>query len=382
MPKLLDLDVSVSIEGRRLPEYDVEVSDSASASGDSEVPVITCWIPSEVNKHFKIDIVPPPPPLAHHLYTNLFLDGFRTYGVPQIIRKHNPLARSIDRDRAVEGGRRYERPFMFAPLQVVTGDETASTETDRIGEIEIRVFRIDSYGPSTSTKKCSRRRTHLSGRVNDNSEGKGLTHCIQLGEAHEIESQSKPPLMRGKSKEHIATFIFRYRDIDTLVARGIAPRDALASTTVGPEPSSENEAILPSPRKRAYSDVALQDEMDTDCNKEGSQRAGRSPASQSDVGPPKPKKGRYDDDDIDVKEEYVEDKGAIGSPSAQGYESGSLNPRKRTYNDVLVEVGSDAYGEESDWREARKRVKRTVWSEGSATPFPGELEVIDVMDID
>ncbi|KAH6913493.1 hypothetical protein BKA70DRAFT_1558805 [Coprinopsis sp. MPI-PUGE-AT-0042] len=69
MPKVLDFDVSIYMDGVKMKEFGTEVDNS------SRVPVVTCCIPSEAGKTFYVNIVPLRGPLSTHWSFRLQLDG-------------------------------------------------------------------------------------------------------------------------------------------------------------------------------------------------------------------------------------------------------------------------------------------------------------------
>ncbi|KAG2018316.1 hypothetical protein CC2G_007753 [Coprinopsis cinerea AmutBmut pab1-1] len=357
MPKFLDFDISISIEGRRLPEYDVEV-ESDSASG--EATVITCWIPSEVDKRFQIDIIPPPPPLSHHWNTVASFDGVESSGTSNIIFKDGKVTASSIEYEAVDqiDSKACERHFKFVPLEV-TNDETASVGTYKIGEIGIKLVRAETYTPLNNSleEQLSKEEypdgIYLPGRVYYKSEQAKLAHCIQLGEKRESVAGGTAWWM-GDGTKHMATFIFKYRDIDTLVAQGIAPKEVAASR------------MVPNPRKRRHTDDIV--ETGRDSKEGGAPLSDPSDIAKCDAVHSSPKKIRYSGEAERESNEEVTRVISLSSVGEHNLKSGTLNPKKRTYNEAIIEVEMDTDGERNlNLKKTHKRVK---------------TEAIDDMDID
>lgn len=131
MPQVLGFDVSVEVDGNKLPEYKLE----ASLDPTLGVPVKTCWIPSEAGKvilpisfisvfgsayfydqEFCIAVKPPLAPRSSHWAFTVKLDGtpIKINNSALLKSAHIPVRRLKDELVAAS----VARPLLFATIQL------------------------------------------------------------------------------------------------------------------------------------------------------------------------------------------------------------------------------------------------------------------------
>ncbi|TFK18189.1 hypothetical protein FA15DRAFT_649771 [Coprinopsis marcescibilis] len=219
MPQLLGFHISVEMGGKVLPEYDINVDHI-----ENETPVISCWIPSSVGKTFRILVaVPPPPRTVHHSF-NLSLDGSLPSVKGCFIKKNSQAPFLTLAEEVVSPTQ--SRDFQFSPIQTTGVDdgEPIDTYNEKVGEIGVHVSSVLHYVKSSNIV-CTNSVT--GGQILERSK-KVLKHCVDYGEAREVKTQITS--WRPVGKELLATFLFRYRSLDYLVAQGIAPKTAFTAT--------------------------------------------------------------------------------------------------------------------------------------------------------
>lgn len=104
MPEIVGVKISIKVEGATLPEYDTRnfIDDVL------QVPVTTCWIPSDVGKvslrlsprfrllqgyqAFSITIAYPNRPCNNHWCAGIILDGLKTNVLGASLNKFSPQA--------------------------------------------------------------------------------------------------------------------------------------------------------------------------------------------------------------------------------------------------------------------------------------------------
>ncbi|KAH7920894.1 hypothetical protein BV22DRAFT_1132729 [Leucogyrophana mollusca] len=218
----------VTVDGVELEQYRSEVF--------PEEAKVICWIASEVGKSFVVrweDSVRSCPTSGR-----LKIDGESMGG-----KRTKSFGSQID---GVSSGSSL-RPFVFSRLQTTDDDAYLELAPENIGEIVLKIWRIELHGkekseakstlPVKERKKNSRKKnpkitprgeeamTGTIQRVHEQSKKAGM-HCVVLGE--EVERLPRPstgPLQRSSDLDStpVATFVFKYRDRDLLKANGIIP---------------------------------------------------------------------------------------------------------------------------------------------------------------
>jgi hypothetical protein len=129
MPQVLGFDISVEVEGKKLPEYQPELTHDEKRG----VPVTTCWIPSEAGKvrlhllligashndnhckAFCIVVAPPPIPRAQTWTLMVQLDGATVNIEDSVYWKQAKGGTRFDYTRVSDN---YVRPFLFTDIQL------------------------------------------------------------------------------------------------------------------------------------------------------------------------------------------------------------------------------------------------------------------------
>ncbi|KXN85528.1 hypothetical protein AN958_11231 [Leucoagaricus sp. SymC.cos] len=206
MPEFDGISVTIRVDGVDIPEYSVEK--------DVENKKVTCWVPSQVGKAFKV--------MAHSeehgrgpWSAEVYADGTR---VISHVFPNNVGPENIGFHRETSS---LIRPLVFSPVELVDDDALLSNaSTTRIGEIEIECSSVEIlqfYNNPEYSKKdglSSNQKLHEKAK-------KGISHHVGVG----APSSSNGSFCKAKIKEYIVTFVFRYRSLDYLQAQGIAPLD-------------------------------------------------------------------------------------------------------------------------------------------------------------
>jgi hypothetical protein len=138
MPQVLGFDISVEVEGKKLPEYQPEVTHDETLG----VPVTTCWIPSEAGKvlfclvhatgvkmidgawkEFSVVVEPPPAPRPKIWSLQSKLDGMR---VDLDFNTFGQEEQATERFKHCRVSADFVRPFLFSKIQL-TGTQRIFT---------------------------------------------------------------------------------------------------------------------------------------------------------------------------------------------------------------------------------------------------------------
>ncbi|KAF8655827.1 hypothetical protein AX16_002912 [Volvariella volvacea WC 439] len=202
--KLRNVTAWVEIEKRKLPMYDIQISEDGER--------ITCWIPSESGKEFEVCYS-----VDESLPTTgrLFVDGAKCDGI-YIRPGHSSPARLVHTSVGDE-----RRKLAFADVQV-TEDEAYLEQAvpQELGEIRLIVDQVKHKGfisPTTRIKKSD----PFKGIIHERSK-KALGHCVKLGATLAAPPFKWNDVARVRT---LGTFVFRYRSIEILRANGRAPPD-------------------------------------------------------------------------------------------------------------------------------------------------------------
>ncbi|KAH6913489.1 hypothetical protein BKA70DRAFT_1263018 [Coprinopsis sp. MPI-PUGE-AT-0042] len=256
MPEVLGFNLSVEMEGNALPEYGTEV-----AADPAGLPSVTCWIPSETGKTFGINIVAPPSPRQTNWVFFPALDGLRSNG--HVLSKDKPSNLRIEE---IYFNNAY-RTVKFAPIQV-TDDESALDKADsQLGEIMIRIFSYEDLVSVEGLDPQEARKQVPGGLIHEKTK-KALAHHIVYGEERRSVHSSHSKLTGAELQ---ATVIFKYRNLDILVAQEIAPRSALPATarssataSSSSDPNKTTASNSSNPKKRKSSEFGGALEIDDD----------------------------------------------------------------------------------------------------------------------
>ncbi|KAH9854231.1 hypothetical protein C2E23DRAFT_902575 [Lenzites betulinus] len=169
--------------------------------------IATGWIASEVHKEFTVHWISPCP-----MSVDIYLDGRCAQTMSQRKDGHG-LCKGVYVSGAAI------RPFRFADLVLTDDDDVAGPVSDELGSIEIRVTRVAGFAEST---ELYRGRDFVdTGPIHETSKKAGV-HAITLGETAAI----RPVVVYtpyGREEVPFARLLFRYRPLELLRAKGIAP---------------------------------------------------------------------------------------------------------------------------------------------------------------
>ncbi|KAF8655831.1 hypothetical protein AX16_002915 [Volvariella volvacea WC 439] len=212
--KLRNVTAWVEIRKKKLPMYDVQVSEDGER--------ITCWIPSESGNEFTVRYVADGP---SHTTGRLFVDGLwctHIHCVPS--KSANDPAISTSNgciDYATVGGE--QRKLVFSQVQF-TDDDAYLNEpiSQEFGEIRLVVNEVTYHGRKALASHPASSRDPLKGVIHERSK-KAIGHCVKLGAVIGATPNYSSDIQVVRT---LGTFVFRYRPIDLLRANGIAPPDA------------------------------------------------------------------------------------------------------------------------------------------------------------
>ncbi|KAF9445133.1 hypothetical protein P691DRAFT_777780 [Macrolepiota fuliginosa MF-IS2] len=243
MPRFDDISMNLRVDGVNIPEF--------MAEEDLEKRRITCWVPSQVGKEFQV------------------IADSRNRGRGSWkadVSADGKLARSIGFTKDIEQNIGFcgestttARPFMFNKVELVDDDALLhSPHASRIGEIEVACHVIEIVIPGYKNPNY---RMSFDGnkKVHERAK-KGIAEHIGLGK---VVQTSPCTFMKVRTKEHIVTFVFRYRSLAYLQAQGIAPRGPqieIARDEDGHSSHAKNASDYPPGLKREESEPKIKEE--------------------------------------------------------------------------------------------------------------------------
>ncbi|KAH6913491.1 hypothetical protein BKA70DRAFT_1263022 [Coprinopsis sp. MPI-PUGE-AT-0042] len=247
MPHVLGFDVAVEVEGKKLPEYKPEISYDPI----SGVPVTTCYVPSEAGKEFCIALVPPPAPRPKHWSFAVKLDGT------------SPIVNGTALLRTATGVKRLQdelvspnvvRRFQFATIQLTDDDSALNTTSPDLGSIALLMHSVDDYVRGAPVTNFSN--ADAAAPVHEKAK-KAFVHRVGFGEMRTVAPSN---WFTPVGKRLHAMVVFKYRNLDTLIADDIAPGRKLpiarpASPRIGAAAGPSN------PRKRKAKEPAVKAEI-------------------------------------------------------------------------------------------------------------------------
>ncbi|GJE94867.1 hypothetical protein PsYK624_110430 [Phanerochaete sordida] len=203
-----DIDISVQVDGKSLPEYAVTTDDAERT--------MTCWIPSEEGKEFVI--MRRNRSKVHEVSMKTCLDGRQ---MPSDSHFRRRSSRKMYGQRASEDS---ILPFKFASIKLTEEEGHVSShklDLDALGTIEIRVLRTEGKGKYATPIPIQDLAEDF-GPVNERSKKAGA-HCVAFGDK---KKSGKPKeLVRHKYLDRVdkpyCKLRFRYRSRDMLLAQGI-----------------------------------------------------------------------------------------------------------------------------------------------------------------
>ncbi|KAJ3545783.1 hypothetical protein NMY22_g2308 [Coprinellus aureogranulatus] len=390
MPIHLGFTIWMEVEGSKLKEFKIEHDESRKT--------VTCWVPCQSGKvsfsflpeiagfspgppgkEFRIGLNPPDLPRQHHYALAFKMDGRRV----ELIRRKTISKDDLDLEpRYYEG--QYEdgtgvlRPFQFAPLKHtgesvrhlrndvnnrlwIDDDTYLESFKDGLGEIVVSIYTFEQLvrdrGHHADRSEAVK---PLEGATVHERAKQRLASCIAFGQPRlspgqsplqEVDTRDPRKNKTYSGAERIGMVVFKYRDMDILIAEGIAP------PRVTPQASSL--AVQP-PRVKAL-------------RRSKSRSTSREASSPSPVAPPVVKQENRDEgnpvesDEAESDDELRELKAraaALEELCNLKARIAELESKKRTRKEGSVPRGT----------KTNKKVKREHKSEHNFVPG----EVIDL----
>ncbi|KAJ6508073.1 hypothetical protein DFH09DRAFT_275542 [Mycena vulgaris] len=202
MPESGGFSAWITIDGVKASELDVQTAGQT----------VSCWIPSEVEKKFSVH------------WANLSVPGLT--GGRVLVDGNNCDGQLLAREKRPTGTSMAGinetttsvRPFVFASLDVTDDDAVLESNSDeRLGTIDIEIWKVqkNEAGPSTWAGMAA----PPPKKIHERSK-KAATQQISFCDPIFREPAK---VVRCKWTERILTFSFKYRPLDLLRAKGIAP---------------------------------------------------------------------------------------------------------------------------------------------------------------
>ncbi|KAI0077359.1 hypothetical protein K474DRAFT_1621341 [Panus rudis PR-1116 ss-1] len=239
-------DVFITIDGKKVPEYQVRVVDEKT---------IECFIPSESGKEFTICWKSG---LPTHSSVRCSVDGINAGSTHSA-----PLKEGLR--WGVRTSPTTRLPYRFADLKLLDDDDlpVEGPSIQNLGTIEATIFRVVLANKSAEKRSSYSAPPKNIGAVHERSKKAGA-HCVEFGPPKIVpahpHSNTRP---LNPSEGHYVKFIFRYRPRALLQAQGIIVPGSSQDTTdsVKPEkkqPSSSKKSTELK-RKRGAQDEPEQD---------------------------------------------------------------------------------------------------------------------------
>ncbi|KAK7006230.1 hypothetical protein R3P38DRAFT_3037434 [Favolaschia claudopus] len=200
----------ISVDGVPLPEFSIEYSPDGLEG--------TCWIASEDDKEFRVEFKDKNSLVSYPISVKTRVDG--TSCGSKLLKTRRGTNISTGKRDSVASSATTRRQLKFG-RQLLTDDDSylQTAIPAELGSISV-IFR--------HVKSCDRltqvgTRGDLEPTVLHERSKKGMGHSVQFGpEFHRVNKAQS----HSKTIKTLATLIFRYRPIDLLRARGIAPSNA------------------------------------------------------------------------------------------------------------------------------------------------------------
>ncbi|KAJ3545781.1 hypothetical protein NMY22_g2305 [Coprinellus aureogranulatus] len=259
MPQIAGATIWLEIDGQRLEEFGIERDDMTGT--------VTCWVPCKTGKAFRFGVsLKDSAPRKRHYRFGFNLDGkhIPSECLPKrTVRKHEACTPAKPVYFEGQEEERGLRPFQFASVRL-TDDDDHISDVSSLGDLVVSVYTFEEY----RVEKVRRSRrgkdkrevplVTLGDTVVHERAKKGVASCVQFGELRP-RSTGAPSKLKSKgtssgksialNMKKVGKVIFKYRQMDILVADGIAPRPTAkrADTTVqGASSSSTLHAATPS----------------------------------------------------------------------------------------------------------------------------------------
>jgi len=216
----------ISVDGKALKEYNIEISNGDSA---------TCWIPSEAGKRFTVNWRDSN--RTNRISSFVKLDGTGCGGnVVAAAFPGMPLASVTVQKSTISTSIMTEKPFLFSPLELTDDDSFLDRHVtvNNLGEISIEIWRVSAVAMT----QAHAIQFPEDQKVHERSK-KALAHCVKLGD--EIFAPQRQPVQVKKTDiAPLVTFTFKYRSLDMLKANGIVPIAAEHKRQAAAQPELED----------------------------------------------------------------------------------------------------------------------------------------------
>ncbi|KAG1743500.1 hypothetical protein EDB19DRAFT_568532 [Suillus lakei] len=202
----------IRVDGQALESYRIETF--------PEENKVTCWIASEAGKTFSVVWQDINHARQYHQTGDVTLDGI--HGGGQLMRAlsfNEPptYQRCTMEFKYVNTSMNSIRPLTFSKLQLTDEDQHLNSAHAGLGEISLAIWPVNVIGMGYQRSLVSAKGT----MVHERSK-KASSHCVGFGEEIRVPPQQVINVARVGITP-TATFVFRYRPFDRLVADGIAP---------------------------------------------------------------------------------------------------------------------------------------------------------------
>ncbi|KAF7305819.1 hypothetical protein HMN09_00735800 [Mycena chlorophos] len=220
MPQWNDFAACIRVDGRPLPEHRTltqTVEQRSNSAGTGKVPVVSCWVASEVGKKFSVMWRNAAYP--HTTGGFVKMDGQKCAGMfllrerlPQTVELSG-VAESESEERGGDAGGL--RPFVFAPL-VLSDDDALldSPSNEELGTIELAIVPVHNFAEGAITTP---RLDSL--EVHERTKNVGAQQ-VQLGQRTTL-ARPITTFIAERSGLDVVRFVFRYRPLAVLRAKGI-----------------------------------------------------------------------------------------------------------------------------------------------------------------
>ncbi|TRM64554.1 hypothetical protein BD626DRAFT_455995 [Schizophyllum amplum] len=242
--KIDSIDCWIEVDGKKLDEYGVEVSEGGKACA--------AWIPSEVGQKFAVCCQDTNRRRESTGYVQA--DGKDCGG--KVLRS----SRTADMwtMNGVAMSTTTVRHFQFGALALTDDDSYLTKNQQNVGEIKVELWRCHVGGATLAGIPAIGEPMKMHERSK-----KGVAHAVQFGEEKRMATPLTFVEITKVGVAPFATFTFRYRGIDMLRANGIAPPAETAVPHHSRSASSTSHAGRPARgRKRKASEALTPDRED------------------------------------------------------------------------------------------------------------------------
>ncbi|KIJ98149.1 hypothetical protein K443DRAFT_681020 [Laccaria amethystina LaAM-08-1] len=224
MLQLGNLSAWITVDGKELKEYGVEISDDGKEA--------TCWIPSKVGQQFVVNwkYTSRARRLPTPLGARLFLDGTKFSGGHMSDRPTTVTRIGVPSSKTTV------KPFVFSKVEL-TDDDNFLAMPSGIGEIKIVISEI-SVEKNTKALSYKAAMQELPQKVHERSK-KGIVHGVSL--ANDVRRPEDSATVTKTRLRDLVTFVFKYRPLDVLQANDIAPLPPTKKYLVMPKVEDQEE---------------------------------------------------------------------------------------------------------------------------------------------